>query len=136
MQLMPATAEAVSRDLGLPFSKARLVRDPDYNVRLGSRYLGKQLDRYDDEPALALAAYNAGPSRVSRWLEMHGDPRGRDAYRLIDWIELIPFAETRNYVQRVLEGRGMYRALLAGPKPAPARTAADARPVPRPKPAS
>lgn len=138
MQLMPGTAEAVARELGLPFQKARLVRDPEYNVRLGALYLRKQLDRYDDEPVLALAAYNAGPSRVSTWLAMHGDPRGADRYRLIDWIEQIPFAETRNYVQRVLEGRGMYRALLSGPRPVQARTASDGDGplVPRRKPAS
>jgi soluble lytic murein transglycosylase len=138
MQLMPATAEAVSRELGVPFQKSRLLRDPEYNVRLGALYLQKQLDRYDGEPALALAAYNAGPSRVRTWLDMHGDPRGADPYRLIDWIERIPFAETRNYVQRVLEGRGMYRAILSGPRPSPARTASDGDDplVPRPKPAS
>lgn len=137
MQLMPATAEAVSRELGVPFQKARLVRDPEYNVRLGALYLQKQLDRYG-EPALALAAYNAGPSRVRQWLDMHGDPRDGDLYRLIDWIEQIPFAETRNYVQRVLEGRGMYRALLSGPRPSQARTASgeDGPLVPQPKPAS
>jgi soluble lytic murein transglycosylase len=137
MQLMPATAQAESRELGVPFSKARLVRDPDYNVRLGSRYLGQQLARHGDEAALALAAYNAGPGRVAQWIEMNGDPRGADPYRMIDWIELIPFAETRNYVQRVLEGRTMYRAILAGPRTPPARTAADGSPaVPRAKPAS
>jgi soluble lytic murein transglycosylase len=114
-----------------------LVRDPDYNVRLGSWYLGQQLARHGGEAALALAAYNAGPGRVARWIGMNGDPRGADPYRVIDWIELIPFAETRNYVQRVLEGRTMYRAMLAGPKNPPARTAADSSPaVPRAKPAS
>jgi soluble lytic murein transglycosylase len=137
MQLMPGTAQSAARELGIPFSKSRLISDPDYNVRLGALYLRGQLDRFDDEPVLALAAYNAGPARVSRWLEVNGDPRGADRYRLIDWIELIPFGETRNYVQRVLEGRGMYRAILAGSGSAPARTAAEASPaVPRTKPAS
>ena len=137
MQLMPGTAQSAARELGLPFAKSRLVSDPDYNVRLGAFYLGSQLARFAGEPALALAASNAGPGRVARWLEANGDPRGNDRYRLIDWIELIPFAETRNYVQRVLEGRGMYRAILAGPAEAPARTAAEVGPVvPRAKPAS
>ena len=78
----------------------------------------------------ARAAWPAG------W-RLNGDPRGRDRYRLIDWIELIPFAETRNYVQRVLEGRGMYRVILAGSAASSARTAADTGPpAPRTKPAS
>lgn len=137
MQLMPATAEAVARDLGLPYSRTRLTRDPEYNARLGSRYLQRQLARYDDEPALALAAYNAGPGRVARWLDAHGDPRlDRDPYRMIDWIELIPFSETRNYVQRVLEGRGMYRALLAGSGTSAGAATADNRSVRSEEPAS
>ena len=137
MQLMPGTAQSTARQLGVPFAKGRLTSDPDYNVRLGAFYLNGQLARYDGEPALALAAYNAGPGRVTRWLEVNGDPRGGGRHRLLDWIEQIPFAETRNYVQRVLEGRGMYRVLLAGPAPAPARTAAEVGPaIPRAKPAS
>ena len=137
MQLMPGTALSTARELGVPFAKGRLTTDPDYNVRLGASYLRGQLSRFDDEPALALAAYNAGPARVAGWLEVNGDPRGRDRYRLIDWIEQIPFAETRNYVQRVLEGRGMYRVILAGSAASSARTAADTGPpAPRTKPAS
>lgn len=137
MQLMPGTAEAMSRELREDFTPRRLTRDPDFNVRLGAFYLGRQLARFDNEPALALAAYNAGPRRVTEWLERNGDPRGSDPYRLIDWIELIPFAETRNYVQRVLEGRGMYRVALGQPALAPARSAARETPLlPRAKPAS
>ena len=98
--------------LGLPFSKTRLLRDAEYNARLGSYYLGRQLDGFAQAPALALAAYNAGPSRVYRWLKEHGDPRGESVDKLVDWIELIPFAETRNYVQRVLEAREVYAVLL------------------------
>jgi soluble lytic murein transglycosylase len=114
MQLMPATAKAVAGDLGLPFAQSRLTSDPDYNARLGSTYLQRQIARFDGELALALAAYNAGPMRVSGWLRELGDPRRGDAYRLIDWVELIPFAETRNYVQRVLEGRVVYDIVLRG----------------------
>ena len=137
MQLMPGTAQTVSRELGEDYTRRRLVRDPDYNVRLGAHYLGQQLTRFDQEPVLALAAYNAGPGRVTQWLEANGDPRGGDPYRLVDWIELIPFGETRNYVQRVLEGRGMYRVALGQPALPPARSAAREPPAaPRAKPAS
>ena len=112
MQLMPGTAKAVARNLGIGYSPSSLTADPDYNIRLGNSYLGQQLERFRGEPTLALAAYNAGPSRVARWLDENGDPRG-DPRRLVDWIERIPFAETRNYVQRVLEGMEVYRTLLA-----------------------
>jgi soluble lytic murein transglycosylase len=122
MQLMPATAKAVAERLGLAYSKPRLVRDPEYNVRLGSTYIKGQLDRYDGEAVLALAAYNAGPGRVSDWLRENGDPRGGSAERLVDWIEMIPFAETRNYVQRVIEAREVYKVLLARER-GPARDA-------------
>ena len=113
MQLMPATAKAVAGDLGLPFAQSRLTSDPDYNARLGSTYLQRQIARFDGELALALAAYNAGPCGSPAGCA-NGDPRGGDDYRLIDWIELIPFAETRNYVQRVLESRVVYDIVLRG----------------------
>jgi soluble lytic murein transglycosylase len=112
MQLLPSTAQSMAGKLGLPYSKTRLTRDAEYNARLGSYYLARQLDRFDQAPALALAAYNAGPSRVVRWLEAYGDPRGEPVEALVDWIEMIPFGETRNYVQRVLEARGVYAVLL------------------------
>ena len=119
------------------FSRGRLVQDPGYNLRLGAGYLGQQLARFDGEPVLALAAYNAGPRRVTEWLELNGDPRGSDPYRLVDWIELIPFAETRNYVQRVLEGRTMYRILLGQPTTPGVRAAVREPPAsPRSKPAT
>jgi soluble lytic murein transglycosylase len=98
--------------LKLPFSRTKLTRDAEYNARLGSYYLGRQLDRYGQASALALAAYNAGPSRVDRWLAEHGDPRGGSVEQIVDWIERIPFGETRNYVQRVLEAREVYEVLL------------------------
>jgi soluble lytic murein transglycosylase len=113
LQLIPRTAYLMARALGLPYNRGLLTGDPDYNIRLGSHYLKTLLARYDGSTALAVAAYNAGPRRVDEWLRLHGDPRRGDRYDLIDWIELIPFDETRNYVQRVLEGRGMYRRRLA-----------------------
>ncbi len=116
LQLMPQTAYLMARALGLRYNRGLLTGDPDYNIRLGSHYLKTLLDRYGGETALAVAAYNAGPRRVDEWLRLHGDPRKGDRYALIDWIELIPFDETRNYVQRVLEGRNMYRRRLAEPE--------------------
>jgi soluble lytic murein transglycosylase len=113
LQLMPRTSFLMARQLGLPYNRGRLTGDPDYNVRLGSHYLKTLLKRYDGQVALAVAAYNAGPTRVDEWLRLHGDPRRRDRHHLVDWVELIPFDETRNYVQRVLEGRNMYRRRLA-----------------------
>ena len=118
LQLIPRTALLMAGQLGLPYNRGLLTGDPDYNVRLGSHYLKTLLKRYDGEVALAVAAYNAGPSRVDEWVRLHGDPRRRDRHHLIDWIELIPFDETRNYVQRVLEGRNMYRRRLASNHPA------------------
>jgi Transglycosylase SLT domain len=117
LQLIPRTAFLMAGQLGLPYNQGLLTGNPDYNVRLGSHYLMTLLKRYDGEVALAVAAYNAGPGRVDEWVRLHGDPRRRDPYHVIDWIELIPFDETRNYVQRVLEGRNMYRRRLASNNP-------------------
>lgn len=110
MQLMPATAEGVARQLKVPYSPKRLF-DPVYNLRLGTAYLGHMLDNYDGSYVMALAAYNAGGSRVVKWAARNGDPR-KSTTDMIDWIELIPFSETRNYVQRVMEGVGVYRLRL------------------------
>lgn len=114
MQLLPGTARDVAVKLGVPFIQDKLTRDPAYNVLLGSQYLADMLQRFGGSYELALAAYNAGPSRVARWLESMGDPRG-GKIDMIDWIEMIPFRETRNYVQRIMEGVGVYRDRLSGP---------------------
>lgn len=111
MQLMPATAKIVARSLKQPYSRDRLFSDPDYNILLGSTYLGMMLERFDGAVALALAAYNAGPHRVERWLKEYGDPRTGEI-SIIDWMESIPFDETRDYVQRVLEAVPVYTQLL------------------------
>lgn len=111
MQLMPTTARAVAQTLGMQYSADKLVVDPGYNTRLGRHYLNSLIESYDGSYVMALAAYNAGPSRVQRWVREWGDPRRADV-DVIDWIELIPFAETRNYVQRVIEGLQVYRQLL------------------------
>jgi len=114
MQLLPGTARDVAGRLGVPFIQDKLTRDPTYNVQLGSQYLAEMLQRFGGSYELALAAYNAGPNRVARWLETMGDPRA-GKIDMVDWIEMIPFRETRNYVQRIMEGVGVYRDRLNGP---------------------
>lgn len=109
MQLMPGTARTVATKAGVGYAPASLVNDPEYNISLGRAYLGSLLSRFDGSYVLSLAAYNAGPNRVDQWLQSNGDPRiGKNA--AVDWIELIPFNETRNYVQRCLESLQVYRA--------------------------
>lgn len=113
MQLMPGTAEEVAGELGLPYSRGRLTSDWDYNATLGARYLANLQDRFGHSPVYIAAGYNAGPSRPAQWITERGDPRLGQA-DVIDWIEAIPFAETRNYVQRVSESVIVYRARLTG----------------------
>jgi soluble lytic murein transglycosylase len=111
MQLMPATAKQMARSLGINYSHKKLDSDPEYNLRLGTAYLDDLLRHYDGSYVLALTAYNAGPARLSGWMKDNGDPRAHDV-DAIDWIEMIPFNETRDYVQRVLENLQIYRARL------------------------
>jgi soluble lytic murein transglycosylase len=114
MQLMPATAQVVSRNVGMEYSKGKLTADPAYNLKLGQAYLSSVIDRYDGSYVLALSAYNAGPRRAKAWIKAHGDPR-EAGVDVVDWVELIPFDETRNYVQRVMESLQVYRARLDPP---------------------
>ncbi len=109
MQLMPATAKLVARKLEVKYQRRELTADPAYNVSLGSAYLYEMIETYDGSYLLAIAAYNAGPGNVQRWLRANGDPRRDPSVDIVDWIEMIPIAETRNYVQRVLEGLQVYR---------------------------
>ncbi len=119
MQLMPGTAREMADALGLEFSLARVLSDWRYNATLGSAYLAELVERFDGNPVLVAAAYNAGPSRPSRWIEENGDPR-LGTVDVVDWIEAIPFAETRNYVMRVTESLPVYRARLGrDPHPVP-----------------
>lgn len=113
MQLMPPTARLVARQLEAAYHEDKLIRDPSYNVTLGAAYLASLLERFDGSYMLALAGYNAGPSRPARWVKEYGDPR-KGEIDPIDWIEMIPFPETRNYVQRVLEAAQVYRQRLGG----------------------
>lgn len=118
MQLMPATARHISHALGMTFKKKNsldtaLTDDPAINVKLGSAYLNDLLSGFNGSYVLGVAAYNAGPGRVRRWLNDNGDPRSPQTDP-VDWIESIPYSETRNYVQRVLEGVQVYRWRLGG----------------------
>lgn len=112
MQLMPATAERMAKDLKLDYETSRLTSDPGFNISLGREYLTRLLDRWDGEEILTIASYNAGPSRVRQWIAEYGDPRDADVDP-VDWIEMIPYSETRNYVQRVMEGTYVYRRRFA-----------------------
>ncbi len=116
MQIMPSTARGLAKQVGVPYAEERLTGDPDYNVTLGSRYLGDLIGEFGGSYVMAIAAYNAGPGRVRAWNRAYGDPRA-GAIDIVDWIELIPFDETRDYVQRVLENTQVYRTRLAGGKP-------------------
>ncbi|MDD9992519.1 MAG: lytic transglycosylase domain-containing protein [Rhodospirillales bacterium] len=109
MQLMPRTAKSVARKMDLSQSSKRLTSNRAHNVALGSRYLSDMIERFDGSYLLAVAAYNGGPRNVSRWIAANGDPRNDPDIDIIDWIEMIPLSETRNYVQRVLEGTQVYR---------------------------
>ncbi|MBI1775500.1 MAG: lytic transglycosylase domain-containing protein [Proteobacteria bacterium] len=120
MQLLPSTAKAVAKGLNVRFDSASLLGDPHYNLRLGQAYLSSLLEDFDGSYLAAVAAYNAGPGRVRHWLRDNGDPR-RGEIDVLDWVEQIPVAETRNYVQRVLEGLQVYRVRLHA---APQRLAA------------
>jgi soluble lytic murein transglycosylase len=117
MQLMPGTAQDMADAQGLPYSRARLVLDWPYNARLGAAYLDYLRGEFGNSPALIAVGYNAGPGRVRDWIASRGDPRRGDmagGMDVIDWIEHIPFRETRNYVMRVTEGIPVYRARLSG----------------------
>ena len=111
MQLMPATARATAAKAGLGFEPDRLTTDPAYNARLGAAHLGDLVADWKGSMILAIASYNAGPGNVRKWIEAYGDPRS-SAIDPIDWVERIPFGETRNYVQRVIENLQVYRTRL------------------------
>ena len=111
MQLMPYTAKIVAKQAKLPYSKSRLTTDPEYNINLGSHYIAGLILEYDGAYPFAIAAYNAGPKRVKYWKKLNKDPQKKQI-DYVDWIELIKFRETRNYVQRVLENYNVYRYIL------------------------
>ena len=113
MQFMPATARNEARLRGLPYRTSWLTDDPGYNMTLGGQHLDTLLSRFNGSYIMTAAAYNAGPSRPRQWIQDYGDPRTGQVDP-IDWVEFIPFSETRNYVQRVLENTQVYRHRLSG----------------------
>ncbi len=117
MQVMPKTGAEMAGDIGIAFDQSRMTTDWRYNVELGNTYLTELGERFGGNPVLMSLAYNAGPSRAERWMERLGDPR-KSGVDIIDWVEMIPFDETRNYVMRVTESLPIYRARL-GKDPLP-----------------
>ncbi len=116
MQLMPGTARETASKIGLEYEANRLTSDPRYNIMLGANYFSRVLDSFGGNYVLAVAAYNAGPGNVRKWLNSNGDPRS-PSVDVVEWIEQIPFAETRGYVQRVLENAVVYDQLNpSGPR--------------------
>jgi soluble lytic murein transglycosylase len=114
MQLMPATAKTVAGRYGVSgHSTERLTRDPAHNLTLGQAHLGELVKGYRGSYILTFAAYNAGPGRVRQWIDLYGDPRS--AIDPVDWIELVPVAETRRYMQKVMQNVHIYRARLGEP---------------------
>jgi soluble lytic murein transglycosylase len=124
MQLMPATAKRTAQRFGVGFNLERLVEDPAYNAKLGSAHLGELMEDWKGSYILAFASYNAGGGNVKKWIDAYGDPR-KSQVDVVDWVERIPFYETRNYVQRVMENLNVYRQRL-NKRDLPAPATADA----------
>jgi len=114
MQLMPDTAKLVAKEVGVPYDRTKLATDVKYNVRLGSHYIKKLINRFDGSEMLAIASYNAGPNATQRWINEFYDPRKEeDLDQIVDWVELITYSETRNYVQRIMENLIVYKYLMS-----------------------
>ncbi len=114
MQLIASTARKTAQDAGVGFDQGRLLSDAAFNARIGAAHLGRLLNDLDGSYILTFASYNAGPRKVRDWMAAYGDPR-KPGVDPVDWIERIPFTETRNYVQRVFENLQMYRAQFGMP---------------------
>lgn len=123
MQVLPETAKGVARGLGLDYAAAKLTEDPAFNVTIGAAYLAGLVQEFGPSIALVASGYNAGPGRPRRWIGDFGDPRRADV-DIVDWVESIPFEETRTYVMRVVEGVVIYRAKLKG-EAGPVRVSAE-----------
>ena len=114
LQILPGTAKEVAARAGLAYSQVRLTSDAGYNAELGARYLSEQISRFSGSYILTFIAYNAGPRRASEWVKRYGNPKGKSIEDVVDFVELIPFAETRSYVQRVMENYQVYKWRLNG----------------------
>ena len=114
LQLLPGTARDMARKTGVEFAQARLTSDAAYNATLGTSYLDEQLSRFAGSYILTFIGYNAGPRRADEWVARYGDPRGKPIETVVDWIERIPYTETRGYVQRVMENYQVYKMRLTG----------------------
>jgi soluble lytic murein transglycosylase len=112
MQIMPGTGKLIAKQYGLPFKRGLLTSDPAYNVKLGAAHIGDLLQDFGGSYVLTLVAYNAGPRRSLEWMVEYGDLRSGDIDP-VDWVESIPFQETRQYVQKVLQNTHVYRSRLA-----------------------
>jgi soluble lytic murein transglycosylase len=112
MQLMPGTAKIIARQYRVPYAPGKLTGDPAYNVKLGAAHLADLIDIHNGSYVLTLVAYNAGPRRAREWVAAYGDPRSGQVDP-IDWVEQIPFTETRQYVQKVLQNVHVYRSRMA-----------------------
>ncbi len=115
MQIMPPTARAIARQHKVRYRRSSLTSDPSYNAMLGVAHLGDLINSYNGSYILTLVAYNAGGGRVRDWTKEFGDPRSPDV-DAIDWVERIPFTETRNYVKKIMSGVQIFRARLNGPE--------------------
>ena len=135
MQVTPEAGRYIAKKFGVSFDQRRLLHDNVYNVQMGAAELADDLERYRGSYILAFAGYNAGAGRVKEWIERYGDPRD-PRVDPVDWVERIPFAETRNYVQRVMENVQVYRVRFNGSAQAlktdtPMKTAGEEGPAPR-----
>ncbi|MEH2514301.1 soluble lytic murein transglycosylase [Nitrobacteraceae bacterium AZCC 1564] len=113
MQVTPAAGKYVARKYGTTFDLNRLKKDPAYNAAFGAAELGGLIDDYRGSYIMTFAGYNAGRGSVRKWIERYGDPRDPNV-DAVDWVEKIPFSETRNYVQRIMENVQVYRARFGG----------------------
>jgi soluble lytic murein transglycosylase len=114
MQLMPDTAKLVAKDMGIKYNKRKLITDRHYNIKLGSHYVNMLINKFSGSELLAIASYNAGPIPPQRWIKEFYDPRQqKDLDKVVDWIELITYSQTRDYVQRVMENLIVYKYIMS-----------------------